>query len=238
MGNHFFRFKQFIVNQSMAAMKVGVDSVLLGAWVDVSHVSRVLDVGTGTGLLALMMAQRIPETYIDAVEIDEEACAQARRNVEESPWNKHITVTCGDFRKYEYPTGINYDLVICNPPFFIRSFKSEDKKRNLARHNDTLSHEDLLSASMKLLSSDGIVAVVLPATEARLFLETAASHGLYPKRQLQIQSYPSKPPHRLLLELSKTNGSVESSILSIENHERTDFTDAYKEMTREFYVKF
>ena len=126
MGNDFFRFRQFTVHQASAAMKVGVDSVLLGAWANIEGVSHVLDVGTGTGLLALMMAQRIPDAVIDAVEIDKETCRQALENVVGSPWAERIKIICDDFRNFANQCGDRYDLIICNPPFFTASF-------NLAR---------------------------------------------------------------------------------------------------------
>ncbi len=238
MGNDYFRFKQFTIYQSAVAMKVGVDSVLLGAWVGVHGVSRILDVGTGTGLLALMLAQRVPGANIDAVEIDEDACRQARQNVLNSPWKEHIQVTCDDFRNFADQCTTRYDLIISNPPFFTASLKSVDEKRNVARHNDSLPPSDLLKGAKKLLASRGNLAVILPSVQGRLFAEEASAYGLSVKRILNIQSLPSKPSYRMLVELSNVNEElpVDEQTLCIENDGNTGFTDEYKNLTKDFYL--
>lgn len=238
MGNDYFRFKQFTVTQTSTAMKVGVDSVLLGAWADTNHVRHILDIGCGTGLLALMLAQRISGANIDAVEIDEASCLQAQQNVANSPWKERIHVFCDDFRNFAGKCDVRYDLLISNPPFFIASLKSIDAKRNLARHNDCLSHSDLLSGAKKLLADKGLLAIVLPSVEARMLIDAAASFDLFPKRILHIQSFPSKPAHRMLIELSKEYLIPQELILCVEQENRSDFTDEYKHLTKDFYLKF
>jgi tRNA1Val (adenine37-N6)-methyltransferase len=242
MGNDFFRFKQFVVRQSGASMKVGVDSVLLGAWTEADHVSRILDVGSGTGLLALMMAQRYAEALIDAVEIDREACQQADENVGNSAWSNRIRVICADFADYVEDCPFRYDLIISNPPYFTASLKPQDKKRDVARHNDSLPHSLLLAGSSKLLAPVGVLAVVLPPAEAMSFIDKAATCNLLVKRTLHVQTVPSKPAYRILVELSKTppftlEASPENR-LCIEKADRSDFTNAYKELTKDFYLKF
>ena len=238
MGNDFFRFKQFIVRQGGAAMKVGVDSVLLGAWVSPDHAFRILDVGTGTGLLALMMAQRYPDAVIDAVEIDHDAYQQALENIAESPWNHRIRVFCNDFVNYAEHCPDRYELIISNPPYFTDSFKPLDRKRNVARHNDSLPLRQLLTGTIKLLACGAKLAVVLPPDEASLLINEAASLGLYVNRMLSVQSLPSKPVIRILVELSKTEYPHDEEILCIEKPDRSDYTDAYKQLTREFYLNF
>jgi len=242
MGNDFFRFKQFIVRQGRASMKVGVDSVLLGAWAEADHVSRILDVGAGTGLLSLMMAQRYPDALIDAVEIDHEACRQANENVEESVWSSRIRVTCADFTDYVEDCAYRYDLVISNPPYFTASLKPQDKKRDVARHNDSLPHRLLLAGSAKLLTPAGMLAVVLPPAEALSFIAEAATYNLLVRRMLHVQTVPSKPVYRILVELSKTPPHFPETDserrLCIEKPDRSDYTDAYKQLTKEFYLKF
>ena len=242
MGNDFFRFKQFVVRQGGASMKVGVDSVLLGAWIDTNHVSRILDVGTGTGLLALMMAQRYPEALIDAVEIDKDACLQAVENVENSIWRNRIQVICTDFADYVEDCTSRYDMIISNPPYFTASLKPQDKKRDIARHNDSLPHSLLLAGSAKLLSPAGVLAVVLPPAEALTFIGKALSCNLFVKRTLHVQTVPSKPVYRMLVELSPTPfQAIEINTenrICIEKADRTDYTDAYKQLTKDFYLNF
>ena len=238
MGNDFFRFKQFIVRQGGASMKVGVDSVLLGAWTEAGHVFRILDVGAGTGILALMMAQRYPEALIDAVEIDRETCQQAVENVENSAWSSRIRVICIDFADYVEDCTFRYDMIISNPPYFTASLKPQDKKRNIARHNDSLPHCLLLSGSAKLLTPAGVLAVVLPPVEALSLIDEAASYNLFVKRTLHVQTVPSKPVYRMLVELSKMPPARSEQRLYIEKADRSDYTDAYKELTQEFYLKF
>ncbi|MDR1153622.1 MAG: methyltransferase [Bacteroidales bacterium] len=238
MGNDFFRFKQFTVRQGGAAMKVGVDSVLLGAWVSANDPARILDVGAGTGLLALMMAQRYPEAMIDAVEIDPEACRQALENIANSPWRDRIRVICGDFRDDAGHGRSRYDLIISNPPYFTASLKPSDAKRHAARHNDSLPHGRLLAESAKLLADAGVLAVTLPSAEALRFIDKAAACGLFVKRRLHVQSIPSKPAFRILVELSKTKYPQEEETLCIERIDRLDFTSEYKDLTRAFYLKF
>jgi tRNA1Val (adenine37-N6)-methyltransferase len=219
-------------------MKVGVDSVLLGAWADVSRAARILDVGTGTGLLALMLAQRNATASIEAVEIDRTACLQARQNVADSPWPNRIRIICDDFRDFARQGATGYDLIISNPPYFTNSLKPNDARRSLARHNDQLPLPDLLACSARLLAPEGSIAVVLPPTEADLLLHKAIELGLFVQRLLRIRSFPSKIPHRVLIELSQKKTAGAEQVLSIENDTRDDFTPAYKELTQNFYLKF
>ena len=249
MGNDFFRFKQFTVRQGGAAMKVGVDSVLLGAWAEAGNAARILDAGAGTGLLALMMAQRYPDAIIDAVEIDRQAYLQACDNVINTPWYNRIRVTCDDFLDYADRCPFRYDLVISNPPYFTASLKPLDAKRDMARHNDSLPHRQLLAKSVDILHPDGVLAVVLPPVEATALIDEAATCGLFVKRTLHVKSLPSKPIYRILVELSKTyhhtcnDRVVERSFpsdektLCIEKEDRSDFTDEYKHLTEDFYLK-
>ncbi|MDR1666658.1 MAG: methyltransferase [Bacteroidales bacterium] len=237
MSHDFFAFKQFTVRQSMAAMKVGEDGVLLGAWTNVLQAKRILDVGTGTGLLALMLAQRQPSAQIDAVDIDAAACMQARQNIADSPWKERISVVCDDFGHFARYSAARYDLIVSNPPYFSHSLKSPDRQRSLARHADSLSLSVLTDGAARLLSADGKIAVVLPATEARAWAEKYLSLGWSACRMLHVRTTPSKPFSRLLLELSRTETSLTENKLTVKNG--TDsFTDEYKALTRAFYLKF
>ena len=242
MGNDFFRFKQFTVGQGGAAMKVGVDSVLLGAWVGTGKASRILDVGSGTGLLALMMAQRCPDAAIDAVEIDGDAHRQAVENVANSPWENRIRLFCEDFFDFAEHCITRYDLLVSNPPYFTASLKPSDRKRNIARHNDSLPVRRFVAESAKLLAPDGRLAVVLPPAEASVLINEAASRHLPVKRTLHVQTLPAKPVYRILVELSKTTplscGEGAGERLCIEKADRSDYTDEYKQLTKDFYLKF
>ena len=238
MGNDFFRFKQFVVKQGGASMKVGVDSVLLGAWADAGHAARILDVGAGTGLLALMMAQRYPDAMIDAVEIDQEAHQQAVENVAFSLWKNRIQMICDDFVHYAEHCPLRYDMIISNPPYFTASLKPQDRKRNIARHNDSLPHRLLLAGSAKLLTPAGVLVVVLPPPEAFMFVDESTNFHLFVKRALHVQTLPSKPIYRQIVEFSKIKYQQDHQKLCIEKSDRSDYTDAYKKLTREFYLKF
>ena len=149
MANDYFQFKQFTIRQEKCAMKVGTDGVLLGSWADLTHARRLLDIGTGTGLMAIMAAQRNLELIIDAIEIDPAAFEQARENANNSPWRERIHLFQGEVQAFT-PT-YKYDIIICNPPFFINSTKNPELNRTLARHCETLSHEDILQVSDNLL---------------------------------------------------------------------------------------
>ncbi len=235
MANDFFRFKQFTVFQKDVAMKVGVDSVLLGAWVNVDHAYHVLDIGTGTGLLALMLAQRMEQFSIDAIEIDHAACLQANQNSAFSPWNDHIRVICDDFR--DFIPELLYDLIITNPPYFKASLKSQDEKRNIARHTDSALHEDMIVKSAKWLLPQGVLAVVLPPSEAQLFMDQAKLQGLYPQRILRVKPHAGKPIYRVFFELSFGEKPIYEEELCIETTQGT-FSDEYMSLTQDFYLKF
>lgn len=219
-------------------MKVGVDSVLLGAWADTTGKQRILDIGTGTGLLALMAAQRTETAVIDAVEIDGEACLQAQQNISGSPWTKRIRVICDDFGNFAANCTDFYDLIITNPPFFTASLKSSDEKRSIARHNDHLHYSDIVKEAKKLLTVGGLLAMVLPPREASLLVEVARHEGLHVRRELKVQSRSDKPVYRNFIELSDTECLPEEETLCIEMAGKEDFTEEYKNLTRDFYLKF
>jgi tRNA1Val (adenine37-N6)-methyltransferase len=237
MANPFFHFKQFTIHQDRVAMKVGTDGVLLGAWTDVSGCQTILDVGTGTGLLALMMAQRQPMATIHAVEISEEAAHQANENFKASPWKERIhlfPVSLQDFSR-QCPT--KYDLIICNPPFFENSLKAPDQHRRLARHADELPFELLIREAYALILQDGRFAVILPVNEAIQFQELAQNNGLFLNRTLHVYPKPDCLPKRVLMEFRKimpTETITENLI--IESTGRHGYSEEYKTLTRDFYL--
>ena len=186
MANNYFQFKQFRIDQENAAMKVCTDSCIFGAWINPLEAKNILDIGTGTGLLALMLAQR-SNAQIDAVEIDLEAAKQAEENVKASPWENNIKVKAISIQDFAAASDEKYDLIIANPPFYSNSLKSGDEKINTAHHSTSLSIEDLLDSVYKLLSPTGRFIVLLPPYEAELLREEAIAYQLYTSKILKIK---------------------------------------------------
>lgn len=240
MPNPYFRFQQFTVFHDRCAMKVGTDGVLLGAWVQVHRVQRILDIGTGTGLIALMLAQRC-EAIIDGLDIDEHACIQARENVARSPWSQRIRIVHTSMQHWqEQPPG-SYDLIVSNPPYFSMSLPAQTTTRTWARHNDSLPPRELLSAARCHLSTQGRLAVIYPTSQATAFLQMASSCGFFCRRILQVKPKADKPTHRILLELSTQphhDHPCEHNELVIEQAGRHTYTPEYAALTRDFYLRF
>ena len=234
MANPFFTFKQFTIRHDRCAMKVGTDGVLLGAWTGVNHSRRMLDIGTGTGLIALMLAQRCPQATITAIDIDTEAVSQALENVQSSLWADRVEVILQDI--CNYPTKQCFDTIVSNPPYFIDSLKCPDDQRNTARHTDTLDAERLLSSVARLLSNDGRFSIILPAEQTDMLIQTARTHRLYPSRQTAVITRPGLPPKRILMEFQKTKKAFQFDELIIEL-ERHVYSEEYIALTREFYLK-
>jgi len=233
-----FHFKKFSVDDSRAAMKIGTDAVLLGAWAPCATETRILDIGTGSGILALMMAQRNPGVPVDAVEIDDEAAASAARNARLSPWNGNINVINSSLQLFAPGKQHAYSLIICNPPFFTNALKAPDRARNTARHNDSLPVNELLFITSQLLNENGRAAFILPAADAGNWLEVAAGCNLHLSHRTLVHSYPDREPHRALLSFSRTRqASIAENEICIYSGRNTYSTE-YKELTRDFYLKF
>lgn len=238
MSNTFFQFKQFKINQDKTAMKVGTDGVLLGAWTDCHAATKVLDIGTGTGLIALMIAQR-SKAFIDAIEIDINAWFQARSNFDKSPWAYRLKIENVSFQSY-CDKGLvkQYELIVCNPPFFINSFKPEQNERLVARHTDILSREELVNGANQLLRDSGKFAIIIPAQEKDEFIQLALQNNLFCERLTYVQSLPDKPAHRVLMEFVKKNTNCLTNTISIEENERHQYSKEYKELTKDYYLNF
>ena len=231
-----FRFKQFKINQDRCAMKIGTDGVLLGAWTNIKNADSILDIGAGTGVIALMLAQRSNAEVIDAIEIDSNAYEQCVENFESSLW--------GD-RLYCYHAGLDefieevedvYDVIVCNPPFYTESVPSGDLQRDKARQNEFLPFNELLEGVSALIAKNGIFSTIIPFKEKDDFIRMAATFDLFPSRCLQVKGNPASEVKRVLLEFSKQKKAFEVLDLTIEK-ERHVYTMEYVNLTKDFYIK-
>jgi tRNA1Val (adenine37-N6)-methyltransferase len=237
MANTYFQFKQFIIRHDKCAMKVGTDGVLLGAWANVDKVQDALDVGTGTGLIAIMLAQR-SSAKIDAVEIDESAYRQAGENVSACPWNQRIYLVNLPFQEYAAKCKKTYDLIVSNPPYFRNQFRPYEESRAVARHDDELSLKDLVFFAGKILKPDGIISVVLPAESMDTYSEYLLQSHLYITRILYVMPLPGRPVKRILVETGRKKKTIEENYLAIESGRRHHYTQQYTDLTSAFYLAF
>lgn len=233
-----FQFKQFTINQDRCAMKIGTDGVLLGAWAPTTNNPfSVLDIGTGTGIIAMMLAQRTNAEQIDALEIDEAAYEQAVDNFENSPWSDRLFCFHAGLDEFIEEPEDEYDLIISNPPFYSEDFKSDNEQRDLARFQDAMPFEDLIEAADLLLSENGIFAVIIPFKEEEKFLALATEFELYPFKITHVKGTPTTEIKRSLLAFSRnetTDLLAEELVIEIERHV---YTPEYIALTREFYLK-
>jgi tRNA1Val (adenine37-N6)-methyltransferase len=235
--NEKFRFRQFEVSHHRSTMKVGTDAVVLGAWLEVAGARRILEIGTGCGIIALMLAQKTLAT-IDAIDVDEASANEASENFASSPWNDRLHsfhISLNDFAPDKTGT---YDLIVSNPPFFQNSMLPPTKGRQLARHNVELTFDTFLSSSSRLLSREGKLAVILPCSEEVKFIEIAGKEGLFLQSKLDIFPKPSKPKKRVILVFSSTkreNTIADSIIL---RNEDGHYSDDYKRITKDFHAGF
>ncbi len=237
MGHQYFTFKKFIIKQDKCAMKVGTDGVLLGAWVKVDNVKRVLDVGTGTGLIAIMLGQR-STADIDAIEIEKPAAQQAIENSLNCPWRKKIRVYPVSLQEFLKKNTMHYDLIVTNPPYYSNSYKNYDTGRKVARHNEFLSRDELLSGVAELLTSKGRFAIIYTTEAFDRLCSEALKYKLHLIRYTEVFPTPDKPSKRILAEFSFQPGTVESSKIIIENNGRHNYSPQYINMTKEFYLYF
>lgn len=235
-----FTFKQFTINQDRCAMKVGTDGVLLGAWTPlINNPYNVLDIGAGTGLIALMIAQRCNAEQIDAIEIDEEAYEQCVENFEASPWNDRLFCFHADLNEYTeelFEEEEEYDLIVSNPPFYSENYSSGDEKRDQARFQEALPFDELIESAQALLSDNGIFSVVIPYKEEENFIALAKSVHLFPLKITRVKGTPSSEIKRSLLAFCRLeqNPLIDELIIEIERH---NYTEDYKNLTKDFYLK-
>ena len=235
--NNYFQFKQFKIIQEKAAMKVGTDGVLLGAWASVYGVKSVLDVGTGTGVIAIMLAQRSTANIV-GIEIEKDATEEATYNSQNSLWSNRISIENLSFQELAETIQSTFDLIISNPPFFINNTKTPDPKRTIARHNDLLPLSDLVNGNIKFLKKSGKLALILPITEAEEFIKLAKKEGLHLVRLTEVKSNLQKNAHRYLMEFSKKLTALKEDCLTIYNESGTDYSEMYKQLTCDFYLNF
>jgi tRNA1Val (adenine37-N6)-methyltransferase len=238
MPNDSFEFKKFKIRQGRCAMKVGTDAVLLGAWVIPNGSTNILDIGTGTGIIALMLAQK-SNAAIVAIDIDKDSTEQAKLNVAESSYASQIQVEHISFQDLTSGSTQKFDLIVSNPPFFVDSLKSTNDGRTMARHNDLLSFEDLLSGVKKLLNEKGKFCLILPKNEALLFRDLAKSKGLYLSKLMRIRTRPEKDSekrHLMQFEFKETEFSESTLVIEADSHR--NYTEEYKTLTKEYYLKF
>lgn len=218
-----FQFKQFTIYQDLCAMKVGTDGVLLGAWANGGK--RILDAGTGTGIIALMMAQRYPNAVVTAIDIDEGAVKQAQQNVAQSPFAQQITVLHNTLQEHQG----EYDAIISNPPFFIDSLAAPDEQRNVARHTQTLTYTELMQAAWRLLSDEGELSVVVPFDYRKRMEDEAIFVGFFPSKVCAVKTTERKPAKRYLLSFKKHPCRCEQEQLTIGS-------EMYQKLTKVFYL--
>ncbi len=234
-----FHFKKFSIKQEKTAMKVGTDGVLLGAWSPISNSPyNILDIGAGTGLIALMLAQRSHAEQIDALEIDENAYEECVENFENSPWNDRLFCYHADLTAFteEFFEEEEYDLIVSNPPFFTDAYKSQNASRDLARLEEALPFEELIECSAALLSENGIFSVIIPYKEEENFISICHSFGLYPFQITRVKGTSETEIKRSLLAFSFKDKQPEISTLIIETG-RHEYTPEYIELTKMFYLK-
>ena len=235
-----FKFKEFTIHQDKTAMKVGTDGVLLGAWCSVDgYADSILDIGSGTGVISLMIAQRSDAMTIDAVELDENAYEQSVANFEESDWGDRLYCYNATFQEFSdelEEEEETYDLIVSNPPFYTDAFQSEDASRNKARFTSALSFEELIVGVSKILSENGIFAVVIPFKEEVFFIALAKENNLFLNRVCRVQGNETSEVKRSLMEFSSIEVELkeESLIIEIARHQ---YTEAYIDLTRDFYLK-
>ena len=235
--NKPFKFKQFEVKQDQCAMKIGTDGVLLGAWASIeNNPFAVLDIGAGTGIIGLMLAQRSHAEVIDALEIDELAYEQCVDNFEASPWGDRLFCYHADLAEFTEEIDDKYDLIISNPPFYSEDFKTEDTQRDLARFSDAMPFTHLVDSVSKLLIEDGTFCTIIPFKEEVNFIDLASKVGLHINKICRVRGNETTELKRSLLELSFRESVIKTDELVIEMA-RHEYTEDYKNLTKDFYLK-
>ncbi|MEH2922597.1 tRNA1(Val) (adenine(37)-N6)-methyltransferase [Samsonia erythrinae] len=231
-----FTFKRFFVAHDRCAMKVGTDGILLGAWAPVSGVARILDIGCGSGLIALMLAQRTgQDVQVDAVELDTDASQQARENIAASPWAPRMTVYAEDVVSFAPRQLTRYSLIVSNPPYFAPGVACGSNQRQMARYTTRLTHETLLRCAQQMLAPEGVFCLVLPVQVADAFISLARQRHWFVRQQLWVSEQEGRPAHRILLTLSCEDGEFRQASLAIRDAEKRYSAD-FQQLTADFYL--
>ena len=217
-------------------MKVGIDGVLLGVWSPIGDAKNILDIGTGTGLIALMLAQR-SSAMVTAIDIDQDVVYQAGENVLNSPWKDRVAVQRSSLQEFTANESTTFDLIVSNPPYFVNSLKNLDKNRTTARHTDSLTHEELINDSLKLLSTAGRLCIILPVNEGMQCVDFAQSKELFCTKLVKVFPKPGAVTKRLLLEFGFTKVDTVVSELVIETEERHHYSTEFSALAKDFYLK-
>lgn len=232
-----FRFKQFEIADDRSTLKVGTDAVLLGSWANIGNASNALDIGTGSGIIAIMLAQRSANLKIDGIDIDHDSVLQARENAAATPWNSRLRFIHGPVQEFSPPPDEPYDLIISNPPFFTRSLKSISDRKNRARHDVSLDHDVLIKNSYRLLKQGGRLSVILPSEAGDIFIEKCSNTGLNLERLCRVYPRTGKQGRRVLIEFSKDIKIIEPAFNAIEIMDDSGgYTEDYINLTRDFYL--
>ncbi|MGI6993292.1 tRNA(1)(Val) (adenine(37)-N(6))-methyltransferase TrmN [Providencia sp. KP2202517] len=233
-----FTFKQFFVGHDRCAMKVGTDGVLLGAWAPVQQAKTALDIGSGSGLIALMLAQRNQQVIIDAVELDSEAAQQAQENFIESQWRERLQVFAQDIVEFCTQRQHDYDLIVSNPPYFEPSVSCSSEQREQARYTATLTHQTLLDSARHCLAPDGLFCLVLPYDVGEKVEAMAHSDNWFTAYRVNIRDKAMMPFHRMLLGLKREPVVAQITTLVLKEADNTIYTEDFQRLIRDFYLKY
>lgn len=236
MANNYFQFKQFRIDQDKCSMKVGTDGTLLGAWTNPPQTGFILDVGCGTGLLMLMMAQKSTHSMIDGIEIDIDAAHQAAENKNHSKWRERISITNNNFFTWAAKWDKKYDLIICNPPFYNQGPKSSSTNRDIARQNKFFNLAEFIQTSKQILTPQGAISLILPAEQKLTLLEIADSNFVHANKICHIFPTPLKPSHRFMVQLFAEKTDLQEENLIVEINGRHQYSEQYRMLTKDFYL--
>ncbi len=237
MPNPYFQFKKFTVMHDRCAMKVGTDGVLLGAWASPPQNGKILDIGTGSGIIALMLAQK-SNAGITGIDIDLQAVEQAKENVEQTPWRNRVRIEHSTFQKHVRISSEKYDMVITNPPYFVNSLNAQEINRTNARHQTELSMEGLFAGVKEILKPHGWFSMIYPVEKEPELLLLASVSSLYPCRIMYVQPTPQLPAKRMLINFCMKKVPLKYETLVIESGKRHNYTEQYKKLTRDYYLAF
>lgn len=237
MAERLFRFKEFEIAQEKCAMKINTDGVLLGAWVAAEGKQRILDIGMGSGVIAMMLAQRSEDSKIVGVEIDQDSYEEAKQNMQGCSWEDRLIPVHASIQDFTFETDDTFDLIVSNPPFFTGGTLSATQEKTVVRHSVKLPHGELLRSAYSLLDKDGDFAVVLPHIEGLRFIEMAEQCRFYCTKITEVFSFPDRPVERLLLNFRKEEADRVEDKLVIRSTQ-SEYTAEYKDLTKNFYLKF